>query len=76
MKHDCANTKNEIEEYVNTVLIPKLNQLGLSSDEIEAANRILFFYRVGRMTAIEALVRLVLIHQHTYDPKKFDLTWK
>ena len=59
---EYANTKKEVENFINTKIIPSLKETYKeSSDMISRINTIIFMYSVGRMSALESLLRLTLI---------------
>ena len=64
---DYANTKKEVENLVNTKILPSLAQEHLSKDTCNRIDTIKFLYRINRMSALEAYLRLALIDLTGHD---------
>ena len=61
MKH-YQNTRKEVEDLVNTRILPSIKENHPQDEElIRRVNMMGFFYSIGRMEALEVLLRLVLL---------------
>lgn len=55
-------TLKDVENFTNSVLLPRLRKQARTNKAIsDRVNIILFLYSVGRMSAIESVIRLSLI---------------
>ncbi len=60
---DYKSTKKEVEDLVNNVIMPSLKAKyeGKNADMCNIISMITFFYSVGRISALESLLRLAII---------------
>lgn len=61
MPKERKYTKQDIEEFVNTKVLPSINK-SVNPDVTNRSGTLAFLYKVGRIGAIEALVRLVVLN--------------
>ena len=73
---DYKKTREEIEDFVNKTLLPKIKEdyvdLAENGDKkakdiVNRASIIMFLYSVNRMSAIESLIRLVTLYTYGTD---------